>query len=533
MRAPLIVVLLVAVVAVPAAGRRLDTVVTIDAGIVRGAAAGGVVAFKGIPYAAPPLGRLRWRAPQPVVPWRGERDATGYGHDCLQKPIKSDAAPLGTVPDEDCLVLNVWTRSAAGDRRPVLVWIHGGGYVNGGSSAAVYDGSGFARRGLVVVSLNYRLGRFGFFEHPALIAEGADPVGNYGYLDQLAALRWVQRNIAAFGGDPRTVTIAGESAGGASVLDLLASHGDEGLFHRAIVMSGGGRGHLLGGRPLDGGRLLEPSADRIGVAFAKSVGVDGDDAAALDALRRLPDKDVVGDLNMTGLFLRTILPLGKLKYAEGPIVDGRVVRGAPGDILPRNGARVPILIGSTSGDLSTWFPSSKDKLFEYFGDLDAPARRLYDPRGSAKKNDVVSMAGADRTMHEPARFVARAMSASGAPAWLYRFSYVAESERPKVKAAGHASELPFMFDTLDARYGQAATGRDRTAAAAFHAYLANFAATGDPNSDRLPSWRRVGGGDDQLLDFTASDGPRMTRDPWRERLDLIERAAEQAARSRR
>jgi para-nitrobenzyl esterase len=440
------------------------------------------------------------------------------------------------VPDEDCLVLNVWRPSSAepGGALPVLVWIHGGGYVNGGSSAAVYDGTHFARQGLVVVSLNYRLGRFGFFAHPALIAAAEDPVGNYGYLDQLAALRWIQRNIAAFGGNPGAVTIAGESAGGASVLDLVASHPKSGLFHRAVVMSGGGRDHLLGGRLLTGGKPLDPTADRIGVNYAKSVRVDGEDAQALTALRRLPGKDVVGDLNMTGLFLRTILPIGRLKYAEGPIIDGSVVRGAPGDILRAGGsARVPLIIGTTGSDLSTWYPSSKDKLFEYFGDDAARARAVYDPRGSVKKDDLVSVVGADRTMHEPARFVARAMTSAGNRAWLYRFSYVAESERAKVKGAGHASELPFLFDTLDARYGADATARDRATARAFHLYVAHFARSGDPNGDGLPRWSHVDETDDPLLDFTLANGPVLKRDPLRDRLDLIERAAEQSRASRR
>jgi para-nitrobenzyl esterase len=378
-----------------------------------------------------------------------------------------------------------------------------------------------------VVGVNYRLGRLGFFAHPALIAANEDPVGNYGYLDQLAALRWVQRNIAAFGGDPRQVTIAGESAGGASVLDLLASHGDQGLFHRAIVMSGGGREHLLGGKPLSGGRLLDPAADKIGLNFAKSVKVAGEGPDALRALRALPVERVVDNLNMTALLLRRLLPIGAAKYAEGPIIDGKVVAASPGERL-REGrsARVPLLIGTTGADLGTWFPSSKDKLFAHFGPDAGRARALYDPTGAAKKDEVRGLAGADRTMQEPARFAARAMAGRGAPAWLYRFAYVAESTRAKEPGAGHASELPFMFDTLDARFGGAATPKDREAARAFHTYVANFARTGDPNGRNLPAWAAVRGDGTDLMVFTPDDGPRMQRDPWRDRLDLIERAAE-------
>ena len=175
--------------------------VKIASGTLEGAVQSGVLSFKGVPFAAPPVGELRWRAPQPVKPWTGVRPATAYGHDCAQLPFPGDAAPLGTPPDEDCLVLNVWRPTERpATPLPVMVWIYGGGFVNGGSSPAVYDGSQFAKRGVVFVSFNYRVGRFGFFAHPALSKEPHEgPLGNYCYMDQIAALRWVQANIAAFG----------------------------------------------------------------------------------------------------------------------------------------------------------------------------------------------------------------------------------------------------------------------------------------------------------------------------------------------
>ena len=212
-----------------------------DAGPVTGVVAGDVAAYKGIPFAAPPVGDLRWKAPQPVKPWTAALAADHYAADCMQKPFGGDAAPLGTPPAEDCLYLNVWTPAArAAAPLPVMVWIYGGGFVNGGSSPAVYDGSAFARRGIVFVSMNYRLGRFGFFAHPALTAETpkGTPLGNYGFLDQFAALQWVKRNAAAFGGDPANVTIFGESAGGGSVNALMISPMAKGLFHKAIVAVG-------------------------------------------------------------------------------------------------------------------------------------------------------------------------------------------------------------------------------------------------------------------------------------------------------
>ena len=193
--------------------------VKVEGGAVKGAVADGVLSFKGIPFAAPPVGDLRWRPPQPVVPWTGVKEATAYGHDCAQKPFPSDAAPLGTEPSEDCLVVNVWRPAEKSSAAlPVMVWIYGGGFVNGGSSPAVYDGSQFAKQGVVLVSFNYRVGRFGFFAHPALSAEHpGEPLGNYALMDQIAALQWVQKHIAGFGGNPKDVTVFGESAGGMSV----------------------------------------------------------------------------------------------------------------------------------------------------------------------------------------------------------------------------------------------------------------------------------------------------------------------------
>ena len=262
-------------------------VLTIE-GVVQGVHEAGLDVFKGIPFAAPPIGSLRWRAPQPVAPWKGVRRAEGFSADCMQAPSPFPQT-AGAHFDEDCLYLNVWKTAGKVQKRPVLVWIYGGGFIGGGSSSPISDGGAFARQGVVFVSLNYRLGRLGFFAHPALSAANEGPLGNYGYMDQIAALRWVKRNIASFGGDPDQITVMGESAGGISVADLIVSPAAKGLFNRAIIMSGGGRA-AMANRPLkdDGGPI--PSAEQIGMNFAKSQGISGAGEDTLARLRALPSK---------------------------------------------------------------------------------------------------------------------------------------------------------------------------------------------------------------------------------------------------
>ncbi len=496
--------------------------VTIDAGTLEGAVAGEVVFFKGIPYAAPPVGDLRWRSPQPVQPWSGVRPAVEYGDDCIQLPLEGDASASGGERSEDCLVLNLWRPTAVEpeEKLPVLVWIHGGGFLNGSSAAAIYDGSAFAEQGLVVVSFNYRLGRMGFFAHPALTAAGEGPLGNYGLMDQLAALQWVQRNIAAFGGDPEQVTIMGESAGGISVMHHLTSPQSAELFHQAAVLSGGGRSFLVSLRNLSEGTAALPSAEQSGVEFARSMGITSDGAEALTALRALPAEQVNGDMSMADLLDKPPT------YAGGPIFDGEVITATPQAILQAGAAaNVPILIGTTSADLPVAFPPIDNPL-SFFGADATRALAAYNPDGTLPGEAVVVTIAIDMTMHEPARFVARQMTDANNPAWLYRFGYVAESLRPETLGADHASEQPYLFSTLDARYGEAVTANDREMARLFHTYFANFAKTGDPNGDGLPPWPQYDPATPDLMIFTLDDGAVILPDPWTERLDLVERAFE-------
>ncbi|WP_456268565.1 carboxylesterase family protein [Kushneria sp. AK178] len=507
------------------------TRVDIDSGALRGSGAPGVTAFKGIPYAAPPTGDNRWRPPQPVAPWQGVREATAFAPDCMQRPDPSDAAPLGVTPSENCLYLNVWAPSDAipepqADRaptnHPVLVWIHGGGYVNGGTSTPIYDGSAFARNGVILVSLNYRLGRFGFFAHPALSREqqGQAPLGNYAIMDQIKALEWVQRNIGAFGGDADNVTIMGESAGGASVLDLTGSPAARGLFERAVVMSGGGRA-LMGPMPaLADDRPDHPSAETIGENFARRHGIEGKGQAALAALRDLPPEQIVDGLNMSTLMASSNAPR---TWAGGPIRDGELISGEPERIYQAGLAQqVPMLIGTTDADLGFSTADSMDALFAPFGEDADRARALYAPEGSDSVQQVGQRVGMDRMMTEPARFIADRVAASGEPAWRYRFAHVALEARDKWSGAIHASELPYLFRTLDSRYDRL-DDSDRAMAWQLHRYVVNFAGSGNPNGGGAPTWPLHTPLSNLMMDFTQDQGPVARQDPWQARLDLVER----------
>jgi para-nitrobenzyl esterase len=490
--------------------------VTVETGQLQGVVAGGVVAFKGIPFAAPPVGDLRWRPPQPAAPWSGVRQAIRYGHDCMQKPVPGDAAPLRTKPSEDCLFINVWRPvKPVADKRPVMVWIYGGGFVNGGSSPAIYAGTQFAKRGVVFVSFNYRLGRFGFFAHPALTRETPDgPLGNYAFMDQIAALKWVRDNIASFGGDPNDVTLFGESAGGFSVHTLMTSPAARGLFQKAIVQSGGGRTDIVPGRMIrGGGASAPPSGEAVGLAFAGSVGVHGEDAAALAALRRLPAETIVSGLNMMNVFDPTY---------SGAMIDGKIIVGEPEDIYRAGGGmEIPLIVGATDMDLGFSKASTLAELFAPFGEARAAAQAAYDPGGSGDLPKLRAEVAGDLMMVEPARFVARTLTARGDRVYAYRFSYVAKSMRAKWSGAPHASDIPFVFDTETIKYGPAVSADDLEAGRTAIGYWTAFAKTGDPNGDGRPAWPVYDPNQDAILDFT-NHGPVARPDPWKARLDLAE-----------
>lgn len=506
---------LAAVVVVWAPSLFSQTVST-DSGKIAGVTQSGVESFKGVPFAAPPVGELRWRAPQPVKPWDGVRKADAYSADCMQVPFPSDAAPLGTKPAEDCLYLNVWrpagTRPDA--KLPVMFWIYGGGFVNGGSSPAVYDGSKFAEKGVVFVSANYRLGRFGFFAFPALTKESADGMlGNYGFMDQIAALKWVQRNIAAFGGDASNVTVFGESAGGFSVSMLLTSPLSKGLFAKAIIESGGGRTNLGGLRYIDTALPNGPaSAESVGEEFAHSMGIDGTGKEALNALRSLSAEKVLGNLNMA--------TMNQPGYC-GPMIDGHVVVSDPqAAYLSGAGWRVPLIIGTNSMDIGFGFARSKEELFAPFGANREKAMAAYDPTGDGDLRKVQYEVSMDRFMVEPARFVASVFASEGVPSYEYRFSYVAKSMRSKWPGAPHATEIPFVFDTVQAKYGKDLAPEDEQIAQDMLNYWVAFAKTGDPSTGNSPAWPRYTPETDMLMNFTPEGRPVAEADPFKARLDV-------------
>ncbi|WP_121119863.1 carboxylesterase/lipase family protein [Croceibacterium ferulae] len=450
----------------PSQAQDSQAVVQVANGSLQGAVEDGVASWKGIPFAVPPVGPLRWRATQPVQDWTGIRDATEYASDCMQEPFPSDAAPLGTEPAEDCLYANVWRPAeAANGRLPVVVWIYGGGFVNGGASPPTYAGAAIAGRGVLFVSFNYRVGRFGFFAFPQLTAENADDglLGNYGFMDQVAALGWLRENVAAFGGDPGNVTVIGESAGGMSVHNLVTSPLARGLFHKAVVMSGG---------DAKSADVTLAEAEEIGVNFARAQGLDPTASDALQRLRQLSAEEVTGGLN-----------LSQLSETQGPrtftrpFPDGTVAVDMDKAYASDAFAPVPMIVGATSADIG----------------------------------------GPVGYMIAGAREAAGMLADKGVPVWHYRFSYVADAIGQT--GAQHASEIPFFFDNTAIKYGSATTPQDIAIGRTIADYIVHFARTGEPNGPGLPLWPRYTRASDMIMDFAESGRAEVKPDPWGAEID--------------
>ncbi len=464
--------------------------VTVEQGALEGRSASGIDAFKGVPFAAPPVGSLRWRPPQAAASWEGVRDASLPGAICIQPPANGDPG-VGPLPmSEDCLTLNVWTPIERTGPLPVMVWIHGGGLNNGSGTAELYDGARLARRGVVVVTINYRLGRLGYFDHPALLEERSvdEAFGNYGLMDQVAALEWVRDNIARFGGDPGDVTIFGESAGGVAVTQLMIAPPARGLFHKAVVQSGLGR--QQGSSPVE---MLER-----GGSWAPRLSADDLRAMAAEDFLKPAPSFYGGDLILN----------------DGPHVSEDVEAAfAAGREAP-----VPFIIGTNSAEF--WWIKASDK--SAYGATDdamtpeerAAAEAVY---GGAANYDAAVMS--DLIFNEPARHLARLHAGNGHPTWLYRFDVVPDSNPEPSGGATHASERPYVFDNLHT-VGRPMGDRDARAATAMADYWTKFAKTGDPNGEGRPLWPAFGA-DERLLEFT-NDGPVARPIPHADRLDVLE-----------
>jgi para-nitrobenzyl esterase len=500
-------------------------------GIVRGLTDGDADNFFGIPYAAPPVGEFRWRPPQPVVAWQGERDATKFGANCAQGGWGAAPGTIQKGSSEDCLFLNVWrpTNTKPGAKLPVMVWIHGGGFT-GGSGADEGAGNQFAKQGVILLTINYRLGRLGHFAFPALSEEyPEEPKGSYAFMDQIAALKWVQQNIAEFGGDPKNVTIFGFSAGGVSIHSLLTIPSAQGLFQKAIGHSSGGRDGVLTGRPInkDNADPYYPvSAETIGKNFAHKHGIEGTDASALAKLRALKVEEIVdGGQETDGQ--------GGPRTYSGPILDGKfVTETAESAYKAGRYAHVPLMIGNNSAEIGGPFVNqskSKEELFSLFGKLADEAKTAYDPDGKKEFAEVQTRFNTDKVWAEPARFTASIFAKNGDPSYIFLFSYVPTAMKDRMKyGPGHGTDISFAFDNLGrGGFGPTPpppTDVDKEVAKMMNAYWANFAKTGNPNGTGLPDWPVYSPKKNLILEVQA-DGKAVGKpDARKARLDVIEKA---------
>lgn len=490
----------------------------LDSGPISGSQEEGVWVYKGIPYAEPPVGDLRWKEPQPVRPWKEVRACDRYGPACVQSewpyPVSREIFAI-TDQSEDCLYLNVWSPAKdPGERLPVMVWIHGGGFTVGSGSQVLYEGKYLAKKGVVVVTINYRLGPFGFMAHPKLSQESPHGVsGNYGLLDQIEALKWVQRNIDKFGGDPHNVTVFGESAGGASVCYLMASPLAKGLFHKAIVQSGG---FLSMGMPSAGRQENLKEAEKLGEKISSALGCSGE-PDELAALRSKDARQVLEafEKSSTGLLGRASI---------GPVVDGYVLPKRPQEVFAEGGQhRVPLLIGNNADEGMLFLGDRQFDLQQYktilsflYGDMAKEVEAMFPASSDAEVKEAYNRLFTSLGFGGPSRHAAECTARLGVPVYVYKFTMKSTEVSSRHMGAYHGYELPFVFGTLVRYLGQ----EEQRLSETMMNYWTRFAAKGDPNGGSEPAWPRFSPEEDVYQELGLEVGPREGYYPEAYRLVL-------------
>jgi len=485
-----------------AAGAGLDSIVKLDSGLVAGAGT-TIRSYKGIPYAAPPTGDLRWKPPQPVKPWKGVRVAVDYANICPQMPF------FPGPQNEDCLALNVWTPAhSASEKLPVMVWIHGGGFIIGASSQTAYDGEALASQGVVVVSINYRLGIFGFLAHPALSKESPQGIsGNYGMLDMVAGLQWVQRNAAAFGGDPGNVTIFGESAGGTAVCLLMVMPQAKGLFNKVISESAAWMNNPVS--HLKDSWYGRVPMEKFGASF-------GADLAALRAKSAADILKLAGPPDMSG---------DKTDRGEAfmPVVDGVIIPDDPARLFETGKFHHVALMAGTNVDEGTLgggppvhnLAQLRTFAEKTFGAQTDALLAIYPAATDADAYDAATHASGDLLFLEGTRFVLRAAAKANTKAYQYQFTRVTGVGRRLKWGSYHASEIPYVFQTLpDSVYGTETSffgnftvdadsynDHDTKLSKAMSAAWVRFAKTGNQNGAGLPQWPAFTGSKESYMEF--------------------------------
>lgn len=445
-------------------------VVETTAGPIEGLIEQNNSVYRGIPYAQPPIDALRWRAPQKSAPWTTKRTAHEFGAVCMQADPKGDSGVGAERPSEDCLTLNIWAPPRGTALRPVMIWIHGGGYISGSGSAPLYDGSALAARGVVVVTFNYRLGRFGFFDHPELAKSGEG--ANFGLLDQRAAFQWVRDNIAAFGGDPEQVTLFGNSAGGESILFHMTSPGSQGLFQRAIVQSGlGGRDLLESSASFDRERASTPIAD----------------------LRALTASDIIA------------WGTPSLYRGFGPIIDGIVINSSiEAAFRARLQTPVPLIIGYNSFEIPPAGIGGTKAALALVGHNQKQRASSIAAYGSIERYE--QNIASDALFRIPAIRLARLHARAGHPTWAYEFDVVTPSVSTLLKGAPHASERAYVFNTLQS-LGWNTDERDAAIASEMANRWVAFARIGRPDTGSAP-WNRMTKERTDIFAITRAEKPR-------------------------